>query len=588
MGKDHYRRQPVDSCEQGCSTEKQQDAANKPSAEDTAKISFRISVFYDGTGNNKLNTDARREVERNKSEKEHHVSREEKETRGKVLDELEDAYSYLSREELDRRFNQAKEIYSKKKKEFQKDKSPVSYLGAETNVYKMFRNLEISNEPELTPSKEKKTRLEWNVFKKFYIEGIGTFGGQDDSSLFQGKLGGALAIGESGIIERASQAHAIVVRYILSQIQEFKRCIRSNSKNKNVKKIIIENIWLDFFGFSRGAACARFSCKLFLEDITKTSTLYSEFEPPTSVTATISKSLKNQLQEKLQLINDDFSVTNTSTIQVKNVGIFDTVSSYGLGGTLGEQSNIEDLFLHSIACAENVFHISAKNEYRINFALTKSKCGKKLELPGAHSDIGGGYEHEEAEDKRILKDLDRSEAAKIAFWFKEMGYVNTVYFKDNVYHEINETDNDWLSGRTTKDIRSSFAVIIELKTNIVTRNSSMSLKLHRPKIFNSFSKIPLNYMLEEFNGKGLKFNLNPADTAIPSVEYTYALKSAIENNDENEIKKFRLNYFHFSGHNYNSIGGEEDYGLIEAYRERENKHLGKFNSKMPFIRKTHE
>jgi len=48
--------------------------------------------------------------------------------------------------------------------------------------------------------------------------------------------------------------------------------------------------------------------------------------------------------------------------------------------------------------AEKVFHITAQHECRFNFALNSVKpAWPELALPGAHSDIGGGYNPEERE-----------------------------------------------------------------------------------------------------------------------------------------------------------------------------------------------
>ncbi|MXD86615.1 DUF2235 domain-containing protein, partial [Escherichia coli] len=42
--------------------------------------------------------------------------------------------------------------------------------------------------------------------------------------------------------------------------------------------------------------------------------------------------------------------------------------------------------------AKKVFQITAMNEYRYNFSLNSIKgMWPELALPGAHSDIGGGY-----------------------------------------------------------------------------------------------------------------------------------------------------------------------------------------------------
>ena len=51
-----------------------------------------------------------------------------------------------------------------------------------------------------------------------------------------------------------------------------------------------------------------------------------------------------------------------------------------------------------VRVAEKVFHITAQHECRFNFALNSVKpAWPELALPGAHSDIGGGYNPNENE-----------------------------------------------------------------------------------------------------------------------------------------------------------------------------------------------
>lgn len=80
-------------------------------------------------------------------------------------------------------------------------------------------------------------------------------------------------------------------------------------------------------------------------------------------------------------------------INVDFLGLFDTVSSFG--GDFYE--NVDELVLNfDNAKISKVFQLCAADEYRSNFALTAIKSahakGAYRIIPGAHSDIGGGYE----------------------------------------------------------------------------------------------------------------------------------------------------------------------------------------------------
>ncbi|MEP3344959.1 MAG: DUF2235 domain-containing protein [Litoreibacter sp.] len=111
-------------------------------------------------------------------------------------------------------------------------------------------------------------------------------------------------------------------------------------------------IWLDAFGFSRGACVARD----FANDI-----------------------------------KDGVITSGDITAEVKFLGLWDTVSSIGNGGNTGNWDK-EGVRINTRArrTAETIIHITAKDELRENFPLTLAR-GKRIEMVGVHSDIGGGY-----------------------------------------------------------------------------------------------------------------------------------------------------------------------------------------------------
>jgi hypothetical protein len=106
---------------------------------------------------------------------------------------------------------------------------------------------------------------------------------------------------------------------------------------------------------------------------------------------------------------------------VNFVGLFDTVSAEGLL----PGNDVDDLQLRfEDDAARRVFHLVALDEYRENFPLTniasacraksevdgiRSRMGFELGIPGAHSDVGGGYKtgtnKVEPEEERHLPTL---------------------------------------------------------------------------------------------------------------------------------------------------------------------------------------
>ncbi|HFK5796090.1 TPA: type VI secretion system tube protein Hcp, partial [Enterobacter asburiae] len=77
------------------------------------------------------------------------------------------------------------------------------------------------------------------------------------------------------------------------------------------------------------------------------------------------------------------------------IGLFDTVAAIGSpvnGMNPHSASTGEVKITLPPGIAEKVFHITAGNECRFNFALNSVRpVWPELVLPGAHSDTGGGY-----------------------------------------------------------------------------------------------------------------------------------------------------------------------------------------------------
>ena len=194
-----------------------------------------------------------------------------------------------------------------------------------------------------------------------YIEGIGTESGQGDSAYGMGT-----GRGNTGVVSKTDKAVAAIVEGILSYLL----------KNPEARSCIIKELQFDIFGFSRGAAAARhFANRVFEQD--------------DAIVAAIHAGL------------GEVKFTGTPSGKTRFLGIFDTVA--GIGTPLnGFNPHSADTGEVNIALrpgvAEKVFHITAQHECRFNFALNSVKpAWPELVLPGAHSDIGGGYNPDEHE-----------------------------------------------------------------------------------------------------------------------------------------------------------------------------------------------
>lgn len=188
-----------------------------------------------------------------------------------------------------------------------------------------------------------------------YLEGIGTVSGGADN-----RYGQATGRWGTGVLARVEQSPALIMKRLDSFTQ----------KNPSVK---IKSIEIDVFGFSRGAAAARH----FANDLQKgTDSLLAKAIPAGSETFV-----------------ETFAWQVQRDITVNFIGLFDTVAgivSPLVGDFSPGNGRVSGLDLGlSASVARKVVQLVARDEHRLNFALTRTD--NDIILPGAHSDIGGGY-----------------------------------------------------------------------------------------------------------------------------------------------------------------------------------------------------
>lgn len=213
---------------------------------------------------------------------------------------------------------------------------------------------------------------------KIYVEGIGTNDRQKDQ-----KLGYAFGTGETGIRGK--------VRKGCSKIVEI---IKREKNRAGASKVQI--LTLDVYGFSRGAAAAR----NFVYEIHKPkyNPLLKVYPNRGNIRTDYTDSDGNLTTRKhfprrghLGLLLEENNI-QVDVIKVRFLGIFDTVSSYSKNIAVPPNFNdVKELSLNEITAAKTVFHLVAENEHRENFSLTRTRVGIEKTLPGAHSDVGGGY-----------------------------------------------------------------------------------------------------------------------------------------------------------------------------------------------------
>lgn len=284
-------------------------------------VKIRCSLFFDGTCNNRNNTDART---------------------GKL-----DAEGKSNRDkyEANKAQKAAEEL---KKKDALSGKGDASYENDYTNIATL--------EPAVWPEASEGNQY----FIKVYTEGPGTVinYGRDNSRGYafgSGDEAGVKSKVLSGIIEAVSKIQGI-------------DDIKPNKK-------YIEKLELDVFGFSRGAAGARYCIHQLIID---------ENMP---------------IKKRLELLG--FEV---HSVEMCFAGLFDTVASYNLGQMTHTDNWV--LKLKSVKHAKAVLHLAAAEEYRSNFPLhnidSAGGKGKQYFLPGVHSDVGGSYCDNESDAGKVV------------------------------------------------------------------------------------------------------------------------------------------------------------------------------------------
>lgn len=210
-----------------------------------------------------------------------------------------------------------------------------------------------------------KVQGDYDFCFKVYIEGQGTFntGDEKERGFLDGKkgdstLGYAGGSGASGVASRAKKGYAKAK----IELEEF-------LSDKDPVEWEIEKIDIDVFGFSRGAATARYAIALLLEE---------EGFP---------------LKDQLELLG--YSPFTKETIEVKFAGLYDTVVS--VNGSQYSYWSDNKLKQQSVKLAKKALHLAAAEEHRLDFPLHHIKSakdaetGKEFFLPGVHSDVGGSY-----------------------------------------------------------------------------------------------------------------------------------------------------------------------------------------------------
>ncbi|WP_419487757.1 phospholipase effector Tle1 domain-containing protein [Chryseobacterium bernardetii] len=378
------------------------------------ELHLEIGVFFDGTLNNLKNTELRQKYKDGKNKIE---STDSDEVVAKKEEDIEATTKQQEKEydNLDHKKNpDAGSEYDQYLKAIHR--SRLDKMGVDNSFSNDFTNV---------------ARLykccEQNTYA-IYIEGIGTLDNRRDVD--DGFQYGSGITGVRGKVRKGCEKLADRIKVIIR-----------NSLNADKQ---FTKIYIDTFGFSRGAAAARnfayeINGKKRAKDVeirkSRKVVGYTQFNSPEGpvmvpeygdiwldkddtevdpqyiIDGKLPKFgfLGYYLLSKDILTKEELEDLE---LDVRFIGVYDTVSSYeeygDMGGmrrvgwegmkhsVLGPKYNfgddVEQLQLLNPGSYFKAVHFTAENEHRENFSLTRFPGSIEKEFPGVHCDIGGAYE----------------------------------------------------------------------------------------------------------------------------------------------------------------------------------------------------
>lgn len=391
-----------------------------------------------------------------------------------------------------------------------------------TNIQKLFERYPTINEPN------KKERI---IYHSEYVTGIGTGNNTDIAPADESLLSQGLGIGIYGVTQKAETG--------IKQLCNKFKIIESGIIKSFQTYDGINKFELDVWGFSRGAAAARHFINLVLQG-------------PEGIFAT-------QITQACQDNNINFAVNfdwkYNCCCEITFAGIFDTVAAItdfitGDFSPHSDKTGKVKLWLDP-ARVKHAVHLTAnrKTEYRYNFCLNKFNPAPnfvELEVPGCHSDIGGGYYASAAFDKGFLLPLLENKCIKV---LTQIGS-----FSDSDLRKIKTRFEDYLQRYKEKEIaigwKNCHFITRTYVTNWGNNKKQISTKLYyRRVVQGDLSRLYLRLMyglasyygvpLGDNNGSVWKtsdsYSVPDIIGSIPFGQYCEEIFIAAKNGEINKI-----------------------------------------------------
>ncbi|SDZ55094.1 DUF2235 domain-containing protein [Pseudomonas sp. NFIX28] len=400
-------------------------------------------------------------------------------------------------------------------------RDPESSYGNDVSNVKRLRELYYS------PQKAEGEGLQRRAYRSIYVEGIGTRTGEKDSLITSGTGRGDTGI--SGCVQRA-------FREIEERIVFF---FEQNPESE------ISSLTFDAFGFSRGAAAARH----FANEVVR-------WLGP----------LELILHSHSDAFCPSFNRQYGNDVDMGFIGLFDTVPSVAGLSNLG---NVRSAIAPGIKLHldrryfRSVVQLVARDEYRANFALSRVKPDHlEIALPGAHSDIGGGY-LDEAQECVLVSPMQALEVP-----------INTDVTQTSIYREAVQARKRWLS----EGWPAQWLEIVTPEPLLLPQDSQDRLGLQKKRVYagvqlkrpmsNRLSRVYLHVMYELAKENGVRFNV--IDEQDPDYAIPLELQALCDrfvagdySTTPTEETMLKLRYIHLSAH-WNHPLSKQDGGSLKV------------------------
>ncbi|MBF4464208.1 phospholipase effector Tle1 domain-containing protein [Flavobacterium sp. LC2016-12] len=310
--------------------------------------------------------------------------------------------------------------------------------------------------------------------ESIYIEGIGTHDEQSDDVLPDVATG----MGDRGIVAKVVKA-----------------CVEAGKRAFKYKGKEIDELKVNVFGFSRGAAAARH----FLH-IANSPAIVFNTDGNNNITINTPRSYQGMETQDFRFkvpyspILDKHGYfaacllknqINPKKIKFNFTGLYDTVASYGVY----HGNDVSDLDLDAIKNSHFVFQLSADDEYRENFDLTDITSaglnGLEYTLPGVHCDIGGAYN-------------DLEDEVSVLYYKRESVYNRIIHGTDTEIEKFRKIviNEGWYKPyQITAGVLRDSDLGTETKGSIDDTETFYTVVGTRKGLRNIYDKIPLKKML---------------------------------------------------------------------------------------------